>query len=253
MTNASQALRQTDLGSSAAKKLRSWARDRTGSEGTGAWHALLVKEASLDVHLPERPLQVYEMVRWSRPPPNASVTVATDRQWVYVSPRFVETGLRTVTWHEGQELARALMVFREGLEATDQASYGPRELPDPPEPSDLRPSGQMVITEAEVAEFARLVGGVHPLHSSAYEAQHQGYPNIVVQAHVLIQSLLRTVRLGECQTVEAWFRRPVPVGAVLAVRSAGSDVGVRSLTPVGRDDPSVILRVGAPLSHSALS
>ena len=73
----------------------------------------------------------------------------------------------------------------------------------------------MVIDEHQVRRFAELAGTRYPIHDDLHYAWQKGYPNVLVQALVLVIIQLHVAGTGSSGAVEMWFRRAVPAGSLL--------------------------------------
>jgi acyl dehydratase len=114
------------------------------------------------------------------------------------------------------------------------------DVPPSPAPSELVASHRRsVLSESEVRRFAEVVGVDASVHADQRVAWSSGFPNLVVPASLLLSEAIHRTPLPDAGSLSGWFRRPVPAGSAVDVRTHESEVTTLVL-PAGRSAAAVI-------------
>jgi hypothetical protein len=218
-----------------------WLQCRIGSLGAIGWPMVLIPEV-IDRRFRawEDALQIYLRVTWSAPVPSDAFTVGAEVGWVSSKDGSLEVGIRSRAVSDGVELATNLIVMRTRGEA---ASWGERDVPSVPEVGTLRRRRSLVIDEGQVRTFAELAGTRYPVHTDVRYAWERGFPNILVQGHVLAITQLHFAGVGPSGRAETWFRRPVPAASLLEVCRSQEDESVWAFRSVSTGDVAAVTRI----------
>jgi hypothetical protein len=187
-------------------------------------------------------LHLYQLVEFDRRVPDVfEAEVST--QWVHTRGDGAEVGVQTVARQDGVQLARSVTVSRVANPGARAQDFGQPAVPAPPVFTPEREGGSFVISPEKAEAFGRATHTSYALHQDARYAQHSGFPNSLVQGHVIVLEVLPRAGLAAGGRAEAWFLRPVPAGAVVSLRSAvDGDDTLWSLHVAGNDKPAVVLR-----------
>lgn len=231
------ASREFDLSSAWFTDLCLWLGSRVGALRPFGWPMVLIPEVvDRRFRLAEKALAVYQRVTWHDDVPRTPFTVEAGVAWVSTLGDSVEVGSTS----RAGELAESLTVTRARGAAE---SWGERRLPAAPEPGSLTRRRSLVIDEHQVRTFTRLAGTRYPIHDDILYAQRAGYPNVVVQGHVLLIILMYLRAAGRSGQVEMWFRRAVPAGSALEL-CEGED-GVWAYRLVANREVVALIRMSA--------
>lgn len=199
-----------------------WLRLPHGALDARAWALMLVPErVDPACRFPDVSMHVYQALQWTATVSSGAVEMTTETRWVSRHANGVEVAVETSACSDGRLLASGLTVARVNGEedgaSASATTFGRPAIPQPPDPSGETTRGKhLVIGESDLADFTRLIGDHHPLHSDLAFAHHRGYPNLLVQGHVQILTLMTFAGVPTAGAVEAWFRRPITAGAALA-------------------------------------
>ncbi|MGH9041997.1 MAG: hypothetical protein ACRDZ3_17395 [Acidimicrobiia bacterium] len=219
-----------------------WLQCRIGSLGAIGWPMVLIPEV-IDRRFRawEDAVQVYVGVTWSAPVPLESFTVSANVAWVSSRDGSLEVGLRSrAVGDHGAELATSLLVMRTRGEAE---SWGERDVPPVPEVGTLSRRRSLVIDEGHVRKFAELAGTRYPMHTDVRYAWDRGYPNILVQGHVLAITQLHFAGVGATGRSQTWFRRPVPAASLLEVCRSAEEESIWAYRSVSTGDIAAVTRI----------
>lgn len=218
-----------------------WLQCRIGSLGAIGWPMVLIPEV-IDRRFRawEDALQIYLRVTWSAPVPSDAFTVGAEVAWVSSKDGSLEVGLRSRAVRDGVELATNLLVMRTRGEA---GSWGDRDVPSVPEVGTLQRRRSLVIDDGQVRTFAELAGTRYPVHTDVRYAWERGFPNILVQGHVLAITQLHFAGVGPSGRAETWFRRPVPAASLLEVCRSQEDESVWAFRSVSTGDVAAVTRI----------
>lgn len=218
-----------------------WLQCRIGSLGAIGWPMVLIPEViDRRFSFSEDSLQVYFRLGWSAPVPSGAFTVAAEVGWVSSRQGSVELGLRSRAVRDGAELASSLLVMRTRGEAD---SWGDRDVPSVPEVGTLGRRRSLVIDEGQVRTFAELAGARYPVHTDVRYAWERGFPNILVQGHVLTLIQLHFAGVGPAGQVETWYRRPVPAASLVEVCRSAEDETIWAFRLVSTGDVAAVTRI----------
>ncbi len=140
----------------------------------------------------------------------------------------------------GGELATSLLVMRTRGEV---GSWGERDLPSLPDVGTLSRRRSLVIDEGQVRTFAELAGTRYPVHTDVRYAWERGFPNILVQGHVLAITQLHFAGVGTSGRSETWFRRPVPAASLLEVCRSQEDDSLWAFRLISTGDVAAVTRI----------
>lgn len=218
-----------------------WLQCRIGALGAIGWPMVLIPEV-IDRRFRawEDALQIYLRVTWSAPVPADAFTVSAEVAWVSSREGSLEVGIRSRAVRDGVELATNLLVMRTRGEA---GSWGDRDVPPVPEVGTLERRRSLVIDESHVRTFAELAGTRYPVHTDVRYAWARGYPNILVQGHVLAITQLHFAGVGPSGRAETWFRRPVPAASLLEVCRSQEDESVWAVRSISTGDVAAVTRI----------
>lgn len=218
-----------------------WLQCRVGALGAIGWPMVLIPEViDRRFRFSEEALQVYFRVTWSGPVPRDPLTVAADVGWVSEQDGSVEVGVRSrALAADRTELATNLLVTRTRGQAE---SWGTRDLPRLPPLGTLARRRSLAIDEEVVRTFAELAGVRYPIHTDVRYAWDRGFPNILVQGHVLALTQFHFAGVGPQGRAEMWFRRPVPAASLLESCRSEEDTSVWALRLVGSGEVAAVAR-----------
>ncbi|MGH8993939.1 MAG: hypothetical protein ACRDZ7_20710 [Acidimicrobiia bacterium] len=218
-----------------------WLQCRIGALGAIGWPMVLIPEV-IDRRFRawEDAVQIYLRVTWSAPVPSEPFTVGADVAWVSSKDGSLEVGVRSRAVGEQGELATNLIVMRT---RGDAGSWGERDVPARPEVGRLSRRVSLVIDEGQVRTFAHLAGTRYPMHTDVRYAWERGFPNILVQGHVLAITQLHFAGIGPSGRAETWFRRPVPAASLLEVCRSEEDESVWAYRLVSTGDIAAVTRI----------
>lgn len=192
-----------------------------GALGSIGWPMVLIPEVvDKRFRLAEDSLQTYHRVTWGAEMPTASFSLDGRVAWVSERNGSVELGLATRALAGEAELARSLLVARTRGTA---GSWGERDVPRCPEVGALTRRRSLVIDEHQVRRFAELAGTRYPIHDDLHYAWQMGFPNVLVQALVLLIIQLHVAGAGASGAAEMWFRQAVPAGSLLELCRSEDD------------------------------
>lgn len=218
-----------------------WLQCRIGSLGAIGWPMVLIPEViDRRFRVWEDALQIYLRVTWSAPVPSDPFTVGAEVAWVSSKDGSLELGMRSRAVRDGEELATNLLVMRTRGEAE---SWGERDVPSMPDVGTLGRRRSLVIDEGQVRTFAELAGTKYPVHTDVRYAWERGFPNILVQGHVLAITQLHFAEIGTSGRAETWFRRPVPAASLLEVCRSQEDESVWAIRSVSTGDVAAVTRI----------
>ena len=191
---------------------------RYRSRTAAAWLTLLRPELVEDgYHVSDEALQLYHSASFPETDV-VDVDLHARTLWRFHRGRWAEVGLECQAHLGGIEIARSLSVCR--IADSDLGhDFGERNVPDVPVLTSPRDIGRIVIDDRQTTDWATATHTEYPLHDDPCYAQRCGFPNTLVQAPLLVLELLRFADLSAGGQVEAWFLEPVPVGALIAVKS----------------------------------
>jgi hypothetical protein len=190
--------------------------------------------------LAEDSLQTYHRVTWGAEMPTTSFSVDSRVAWVSARNGSLELGLATRALAGEAELASSLLVARTTGTAD---SWGERDVPPAPDVGALSRRRSLVIDEHQVRRFAELAGTRYPIHDDLHYAWQKGYPNVLVQALVLLIIQLHVAGAGASGALEMWFRRAVPAGSLLELCRSDDDTAVWAFRLVGTGEVAAIARL----------
>lgn len=219
-----------------------WLQCRIGSLGAIGWPMVLIPEV-IDRRFRawEDALQVYVDATWNAPVPLEAFTVSANVAWVSSRDGSLEVGMRSrAVDAAGNELATSLLVMRTRGEA---GSWGERDVPACPEVGTLSRRRSLVIDEGQVRTFATLAGTRYPMHTDVRYAWDRGFPNILVQGHVLAITQLHFAGVGTTGRSQAWFRRPVPAASLLEVCRSAEDESIWAFRSVSTGEVAAVTRI----------
>ncbi|MGH8974108.1 MAG: hypothetical protein ACRD0C_13005 [Acidimicrobiia bacterium] len=219
-----------------------WLQCRIGSLGAIGWPMVLIPEV-IDRRFRawEDALQIYLRATWSAPVPSEPFIVGAEVAWVSSKDGSLEVGVRSrAVDSESAELATSLLVLRT---RGDAGSWGERDVPALPAVGTLSRRRSLVIDEGQVRTFAQLAGTKYPVHTDVRYAWARGFPNILVQGHVLAITQLHFAGVGPSGRSETWFRRPVPAASLLEVCRSQEDESVWAFRLVSTGDVAAVTRI----------
>lgn len=218
-----------------------WLQCRIGSLGAIGWPMVLIPEV-IDRRFQawEDSLQTYLRATWSAPVPSEPFTVGAEVAWVSSKEGSLEVGVRSRAADESGELATSLLVMRT---RGDAGSWGKRDVPAVPEVGTLSRRRSLVIDEGQVRIFAQLAGTRYPMHTDIHYAWERGFPNVLVQGHVLAITQLHFAGVGPSGRAETWFRRPVPAASLLEVCRSQEDESVWAFRQVSTGEIAAVTRI----------
>ena len=212
-----------------------------GALGSIGWPMVLIPEVvDKRFRLAEDSLQTYHRVTWGAEMPTASFSLDGRVAWVSERNGSVELGLATRALAGEAELARSLLVARTRGTA---GSWGERDVPRCPEVGALSRRRSLVIDEHQVRRFADLAGTRYPIHDDLHYAWQMGFPNVLVQALVLVIIQLHVAGAGSSGAVEMWFRRAVPAGSLLELCRSDDDPGLWAFRLVASGEIAAVGRL----------
>ena len=212
-----------------------------GALGAIGWPMVLIPEVvDRRFRLAEDSLQTYHRVTWGAEIPTTSFSLDGRVAWVSERRGSLELGLATRALAGEGELARSLLVARTTGTAD---SWGERDVPRAPEIGGLVRRRSLVIDEHQVRRFAELAGTRYPIHDDLHYAWQMGYPNVLVQALVLLIVQLHVAGVGSSGAVEMWFRRAVPAGSLLELCRSDDDPALWAFRLVASGDIAAIGRL----------
>jgi hypothetical protein len=219
-----------------------WLQCRIGSLGAIGWPMVLIPEViDRRFRAAEDALQVYLRMTWSAPVPSDPFTIGAGVAWVSSRSGSVEVGVRSRAVDAGgEELATSLLVMRT---RGDVGSWGERDVPSLPDVGTLSRRRSLVIDEGQVRTFAELAGTRYPVHTDVRYAWERGFPNILVQGHVLAITQLHFAGVGASGRSETWFRRPVPAASLLEVCRSQEDDSVWAFRLISTGDVAAVTRI----------
>ena len=212
-----------------------------GALGSIGWPMVLLPEVvDRRFRLAEDSLQTYHRVTWGAEMPTTSFTLDGRVAWVSCRNSSLELGLATRALAGETELGSSLLVAR----ATGTAeSWGDRDVPGLPDVGTLSRRRSMVIDEHQVRRFAELAGTRYPIHDDLHYAWQKGYPNVLVQALVLVIIQLHVAGAGPSGAVEMWFRRAVPAGSLLELCRSDDDPCLWAFRLVATGEVAAVARL----------
>jgi hypothetical protein len=209
-----------------------------GALGSIGWPMVLIPEVvDRRFRLAEDSLQTYHRVTWGAEMPTASFSLDSRVAWVSERNGSLELGLVTRALAAGAELARSLLVARTKGTAD---SWGERDVPRCPEVGALARRRSLVIDEHQVRRFAETR---YPIHDDLHYAWRMGYPNVLVQALVLLIIQLHVAGAGSSGAVEMWFRSAVPAGSLLELCRSEDDPGLWAFRLVASGEIAAVGRL----------
>lgn len=209
-----------------------------------AWPLVLMRETPFEaLGVVKSGLERYRRVQWSSPVPPA-FACRTTLEWVAVDGGRHELAVRTTATVDGDVLAESLVVIRQDVPAG--AARGEPSVPPAPAPGRWSDGWQFMTREDELDRFSSLVGSRSPIVDSSGLAQRHGHANRLVPGlFTTYLQLYPPGRWPERGGVEAWYLRPVPVGAILRIVRAEDDPTTVGVVLPGRNRPASIARLRA--------
>lgn len=212
-----------------------------GALGSIGWPMVLIPEVvDRRFRLAEDSLQTYHRVTWGAKMPTASFSLDSQVAWVSERNGSLELGLATRALAGEAELARSLLVARTKGTAD---TWGERDVPRCPDVGALSRRRSLVIDEHQVRRFAELAGTRYPIHDDLHYAWQMGYPNVLVQALVLLIIQLHVAGAGPSGAVEMWFRTAVPAGSLLELCRSDDDPGLWAFRLVASGEIAAVGRL----------
>jgi hypothetical protein len=212
-----------------------------GALGSIGWPMVLLPElVDRRFRLAEDSLQTYHRVTWGAEMPTTSFSLDSQVAWVSARNSSLELGVATRALAGEAELARSLLVARTTGTAE---SWGERDVPRVPDAGNLSRRRSLIIDEHQVRRFAELAGTRYPIHDDLHYAWQKGYPNVLVQALVLLIIQLHVAGAGAAGAVEMWFRRAVPAGSLLELCRSDDDPGVWAFRSVATGEVAAVGRL----------
>jgi hypothetical protein len=211
------------------------------------WAELLLPD-HIDAGLRQAPdaLLVYQRLCWSTPEA-AVVTYRAGVAWERPHGAEVERGLWSDAAVDGRTVAETTLVVRHAGRA---AAFGTPLLPSPPPIPSAIVDDPLVVTEDEVRAFVARAGSDYSATTTMTAAHRRGFAGLLVPGTLLLVMAIGRAARESHGSVEAWFRGPVPAGAVLTRRR---DSDIEALFLAGRARPSVVVRHTAPTSVGDVS
>jgi hypothetical protein len=199
----------------------------------------------IDAGLRQAPdaLLVYQQLRW-RAPAHGAPTCRAGIAWEQPHGTEVERGLWTDAAVDGITVADAMFVVRHAGRAD---AFGSSVLPAPPPIPSQIVDGSLVVTEDEVRGFVGRAGSAYSATTTMTAAHRQGFAGLLVPGTLLLVAAAGRAARDDRGSIEAWFRGPVPAGAVLN-RRRSDDGNVEAFFLVGRTRPSVLVQRGDDVS-----
>jgi hypothetical protein len=204
------------------------------------WAELLLPDR-IDANLRQAPeaLLVYQRLRWSSTGPG-DLRCRAGVAWEQPHGAEVERGLWTDAAVDDTVVADATLVVRHPGRAE---TLGTPALPAAPMTPPAIVDDQLVVTEDEVRAFVARAGSAYSATTTMTAAHRRGFAGLLVPGTLLLIAAAGRGAREPSGSVEAWFRGPVPAGAVLT-RHRSDDGTTDALFLAGRDRPSVLLRTG---------
>lgn len=221
--------------------LSAWAACSPEAAAQVAWPIILTPErVDHELTLPGDAVLLFTEASWREPlTVRRPLTLAGRIRWVSVARGTSEVATETAAWVDGRPVAQALRVART---RTTMGEQGERCLPPPPAGLPGAEGLSLTIDGPWAARFLELIGASSAIHDDTAFAQGLGHETTLVPGLLLVAAALAggtgRARGGR---VQAWFRRPVPVGTCLTVKEvtgAGGD-WVRTFA-AGPDDAALV-------------
>ena len=186
-------------------------------------------------------LLVYQRLRWTAAASGA-MQCRAGVAWEQAHGAQIERGLWSEAAVDGTTVADATLVVRHAGRVN---AFGTAALPAPPAAPSTIVDDQLVVTEDEVRAFVARAGSAYSATTTMTAAHHRGFAGLLVPGTLLLVAAAGRAARREHGSIEAWFRGPVPAGAVLT-RHRRDDGGGRTeaLFLAGRARPSVLLLLG---------
>jgi hypothetical protein len=204
------------------------------------WAEVLLPDR-IDAGLRQAPdaLLVYQRLRWSPAEPG-DLRCRAGVAWERPRGAEVERGLWTDAAIDETVVADATLVVRHPGRAE---TLGTPTLPAPPAAPSAIVDDQLVVTEDEVRAFVARAGSAYSATTTMTAAHRRGFAGLLVPGTLLLIAAAGRAAREPRGSVEAWFRGPVPAGAVLT-RHRSDEGDTDALFLAGRARPSVLLRTG---------
>ena len=204
------------------------------------WAELLLPDR-IDAGLQQVPdaLLVYQRLRW-RPAEPGSLTCRAGVAWERARGADVERGLWSDATADGTTVADATFVVRHPGPAR---RLGSPVLPAPPTVPSAVVDDPMVVTEDEVRAFVARAGSAYSATTTMTTAHRRGFAGLLVPGTLLLVAAAGRAAREPRGSLEAWFRGPVPAGAVLT-RHRSDDGDTDALFLAGRARPALLLQRG---------
>ena len=204
------------------------------------WAELLLPDR-IDTGLRQAPdaLLVYQRLRWTPAEPG-DLHCRAGVAWERPHGAEVERGLWTDAAIDDTVVADATLVVRHPGRAD---TLGTPALPAPPVVPTTIVDDQLVVTQNEVRAFVARAGSAYSATTTMTAAHRRGFAGLLVPGPLLLIAAAGRAAREPRGSVEAWFRGPVPAGAVLT-RHRNGDGTTDALFLAGRARPSVLVRTG---------
>jgi hypothetical protein len=202
------------------------------------WAELLLPDR-IDGGLRQAPdaLLVYQRLRWTPAEPG-DLHCRAGVAWERPHGAEVERGLWADAAIGDTVVADAALVVRHPGRAE---TLGTPALPEPPAAPSTIVDDQLVVTEDEVRAFVARAGSAYSATTTMTAAHRRGFAGLLVPGTLLLLAAAGRAARESSGSVEAWFRGPVPAGAVLT-RHRSDDGTTEALFLAGRARASVVLR-----------
>lgn len=225
------------------RELCSWLRCRPSSAGPFVWSLLLVPRRIAPVSSERMLYPAYFRLEWTEravPSSYRASVVAEDSR----GGGWTEHHLRATGADDDHVLAE-LVVFahtREPVPGSAHVTATDAGVPPMPDVVPASGASSTIFSEAEVSSFSSLIGVEQSVHNDQHLAWSSGFPNLVVQAGLLLRVLARTVEPPESGSLTAWFRGPIAAGSLVRVMTDGA--GTWRLQRPGTDHPAAVFAFG---------
>jgi hypothetical protein len=215
--------------------------DDVTATGAVEWAERLLPDR-IDAGLRQMPdaLLVYQRLRWT-PAQAGTLRCRAGVAWERSRGAEVERGLWSDAAVDGATVADATLVVRHVGRADP---VGVPALPAPPAVPSQLVDDPLVVTEDEVRAFVARAGSAYSATTTMTAAHRRGFAGRLVPGTLLLIAAAGRAAREERGSIEAWFRGPVPAGAVLT-RRRSDDGETDALFLAGRARPSVLLGAGA--------
>ncbi|MGE3621557.1 MAG: hypothetical protein AB7L84_13940 [Acidimicrobiia bacterium] len=186
----------------------------TGAPGAMPWAVLVFPTlAAPDLEPPRNVWEVYRRLEWDGPLSRGPLQVEVVPRYASVAGGSTEISAETRVVAASGATARSVTVLRV---AGSTGAFGARDLPECAAVGPTERGSSLVFDEVSLDGFIALARLHHPAVDSETTAHGYGLQNRLVPSPLLMCAVLRRDSAPSGR-IDMWFRRPVPVGALVNI------------------------------------